>query len=120
MKSTMMSRHSTMHQKRVSRSSTVKAAILLLLALCGWPSPASAQGRSARPVPRVGVVVKTLLTLFLAFGWQTTASLQTYTLAPSPHLFALDASGNIINAGCIWTYLTGTSTAATTYRDRKS
>ena len=51
----------------------------------------------------------------LAFALPSPAWGQTYTLAPSPHLIALNNSGTIINAGCIWTYLTGTSTEAATY-----
>ena len=51
----------------------------------------------------------------LAFSLPSPAWGQTYTLAPSPHLVALNNSGTIINSGCIWTYLTGTSTAADTY-----
>lgn len=62
-----------------------------------------------------GTVKAIILLLLALFGWPNLTAAQTYTLAPSPHLFALDASGNIINAGCIWTYLTGTSTLATTY-----
>ena len=51
----------------------------------------------------------------LAFVLPSPAFSQTYTLAPSPHLVALNNSGTIISSGCIWTYLTGTSTEAATY-----
>ena len=51
----------------------------------------------------------------LAFVLPSPAFSQTYTLAPSPHLVALNNSGTIISSGCVWTYLTGTSTPATTY-----
>jgi hypothetical protein len=42
---------------------------------------------------------------------------QTYTISPPPFLLAQNNSGVIINNACIWTYLAGTSTAATTYSD---
>lgn len=45
------------------------------------------------------------------------AATQTYTIMPSPFQVALDNSGNIINNGCIWTYVAGTSTAASTFSD---
>ena len=64
---------------------------------------------SQRVLNRISLWILALL------AFASPAASQTYTLAPSPHLFALDASGNIINAGCVWTYLTGTSTPAATY-----
>lgn len=54
-----------------------------------------------------------ILLLFLP----SVASAQNYTISPSPFLTALDNSGNIINGACIWTYLAGTTTPATTYSD---
>lgn len=62
-----------------------------------------------------GIAAKALITLLLALGWQETASLQTYTLAPEAVPVVLDNSGNIVNLGCVWTYLAGTSTLTTTY-----
>jgi hypothetical protein len=38
-----------------------------------------------------------------------------YTISPSPFLLAQDNSGKIINNACVWTYVAGTTTAATTY-----
>lgn len=58
--------------------------------------------------------IRTLIVALCLLGWPAIASSQTYTLAPFPPTI-LNNSGNIINGGCIWTYLTGTSTAATTY-----
>lgn len=42
---------------------------------------------------------------------------QSYTIAPSPFLFATDATGRVINNACVWTYAAGTTTPATTYSD---
>ena len=58
--------------------------------------------------------VKWWIVLLFAVLWPATASPQTYTLAPFPPT-VFDNSGNIISSGCIWTFLTGTTTAATTY-----
>jgi hypothetical protein len=40
---------------------------------------------------------------------------QTYTATPSPFQLAQDNSGKIINNACVWTYVAGSTTAATTY-----
>lgn len=45
------------------------------------------------------------------------ADAQSYTLAPTPYQTFLDNSGKIVNNGCIWTYIAGTTTAITTYAD---
>ncbi len=37
------------------------------------------------------------------------------TISPSPYLTIFDNSGLIVNAGCVWTYLSGTSTPVATY-----
>lgn len=42
-------------------------------------------------------------------------TLQAQTLTPSPFQTMFNNSGVIINAGCVWTYLTGTSTPVATY-----
>jgi len=60
--------------------------------------------------------IKGLIVLLLAaLLWPNLAAAQTYTVAPPPFQTVLDNSGNIVNAGCVWTYLAGTTTAATTY-----
>jgi hypothetical protein len=46
-----------------------------------------------------------------------TVNAQTYTLAPAPYQTFLSNAGVIVNNGCIWTYLAGTTTNATTYSD---
>ncbi len=40
---------------------------------------------------------------------------QAQTISPSPYLTIFDNSGLIVNAGCVWTYLSGTSTPVATY-----
>ncbi len=42
-------------------------------------------------------------------------SVQAQTISPSPYLTIFDNSGLIVNAGCVWTYLSGTSTPVATY-----
>ncbi len=42
-------------------------------------------------------------------------SVQAQTLSPSPYQTIFDNSGLIVNAGCVWTYLSGTSTPVATY-----
>jgi hypothetical protein len=49
--------------------------------------------------------------------WSSQAFAQTYTLSPPPFLLAQSNSGVIINNACVWTYVAGTSTPATTYSD---
>ena len=56
-----------------------------------------------------------ILLLLSLCAWPNLAAGQTYTISPSPFLTALDNSGNIINGSCIWVYLAGTTTPATTY-----
>lgn len=56
--------------------------------------------------------------LFLALLFAlvaVSANAQTYTISPPPFLTAFDNNGRIINNACVWTYLAGTTTAATTY-----
>ena len=60
--------------------------------------------------------VKGLILLLLALcGWPNPAASQTYTIMPAPYGTVLDNSGNIVNAGCVWTYLAGGTTPTTTY-----
>lgn len=59
--------------------------------------------------------VKTAIIAALLALWPAFAQAQTYTVAPPPFQTVLDNSGNIVNAGCVWTYAAGTSTPATTY-----
>lgn len=58
--------------------------------------------------------MKRLLALLFAL-LPAFASAQTYTIAPPPFLTAFDNVGHIINNACVWTYLAGTTTGATTY-----
>lgn len=44
------------------------------------------------------------------------ASAQTYTLAPNPYQKVTNSSNVIVPLGCVWTYLVGTTTPATTYQ----
>lgn len=59
--------------------------------------------------------MRRLWLLLLLVLLPVSVSAQTYTISPPPFLTALDNSGKIINNGCIWTYVAGTTTAATTY-----
>ena len=70
--------------------------------------------RLARVSRRASQAIQAAIVALCLLGWPAIASSQTYTLAPFPPTI-LDNSGNIISAGCVWTYLTGTTTAATTY-----
>lgn len=56
-----------------------------------------------------------LLALLTCLLLPSLAHAQTYTITPSPFQTAFDNSGKIINGSCIWTYVAGTTTAATTY-----
>jgi hypothetical protein len=47
----------------------------------------------------------------------TNAAAQSYTIAPPPFQVTTDNNGRIINGGCVWTYLAGTTTATPTYSD---
>jgi len=42
----------------------------------------------------------------------------TGTLSPSPYLTIVDANGATISGACVWTYIAGTSSQATTYTDK--
>ena len=57
-----------------------------------------------------------VLALGVVLGWPIAAHAQTYTLAPPPVLEIRNASGVIVNAGCIRTMLTGTTTDVVTYQ----
>src|SRR5581483_2212225 len=57
-----------------------------------------------------------VLILLLACATHRVAG-QGYTISPPPFLTALDNSGHIINNACVWTYVAGTTTPATTYSD---
>lgn len=61
--------------------------------------------------------IRAIVLLIGLLGMASVASAQSYTISPSPFLTALDNSGHIINGGCVWTYVAGTTTAATTYAD---
>jgi hypothetical protein len=64
-----------------------------------------------RPMKKLSIGALSILLLLGGLR----ASAQTGTIAPSPFLPVLDNSGHIINAACVWTYVAGTTTLATTY-----
>ena len=64
---------------------------------------------------RTNIGSRLIVLLLALLGVPNLAAGQSYTLAPSPFQTALDNSGNIINAACVWTYTAGTTTAVTTY-----
>lgn len=72
---------------------------------------------SAKAPRTTSIVQREIVLLFALLSAALPASAQTYTAAPSPFLLAQNNSGAIINNACIWTYVVGTLTAATTYSD---
>lgn len=68
---------------------------------------------SQRRSSQRGIV--TALIVLLGLLGPTAAFAQTFTLAPPPYQTVLDNSGNIVNAGCVWTYVAGTVTPVDTY-----
>ncbi len=62
-------------------------------------------------------IMRVIVALCVLLGGASSASAQSYSISPSPFLTVLDNSGHIVNNACVWTYVAGTSTAATTYSD---
>lgn len=62
-------------------------------------------------------MTKRFLLVLACLLWPLSLHAQTYTISPSPNLLVLDANANPVNASCVWTYVAGTSTPATTYSD---
>lgn len=79
----------------------------------------NARRRIVQAYPDMGVVsgVARALLVLMAVLCPGVLSAQTYTISPSPFLIAQNNSGAIINNACVWTYVAGTTTAATTYSD---
>lgn len=80
---------------------TVKSAAKTSRAVNIWSRSASV----------IAAIVLALLALAMP------ADAQSYTLAPTPYQTFLDNSGKIVNNGCVWTYIAGTTTPVTTYAD---
>lgn len=57
-----------------------------------------------------------LLALSLLF-WAAPSFAATGTITPSPFQVVLDNNGDPINLACVWTYVAGSSTLASTYTD---
>lgn len=62
-------------------------------------------------------IIRVIVALCALLGAASIGSAQSYSISPSPFLTVLDNSGHIVNNACVWTYLAGTSTPATTYSD---
>lgn len=60
-------------------------------------------------------MMRRLLLLLALITLPSLASAQSYTITPTPFQTAFDNSGRIINGACVWTYVAGTTTPATTY-----
>jgi hypothetical protein len=75
------------------------------------------KGYSTVPHSRLSVWPSVIAAILLLLVCPKVARAQSYTLMPSPFQTALDNSGHIINNACVWTYLAGTTTPATTYTD---
>lgn len=82
-----------------------------------------ARVRSASAIPkatsrttlRVNAICRTLL---LALACCLLPSLSwAQAVMPTPYQTVFDNSGNVVSGACVWTYLAGTTTPATTYAD---
>jgi hypothetical protein len=60
-------------------------------------------------------VARRMFLALLALALPAIAAAQTYTIAPPAYQLVTTDAGRTVNGGCIWTYLAGTTTAATTY-----
>lgn len=71
---------------------------------------------STRQCSKVVRLLIAILGLWLS-PFSGTAAAQSYTIMPQPFGVVQDNSGHIVSGGCVWTYVAGTTTAATTYSD---
>lgn len=55
-------------------------------------------------------------TIYSLIAWSL-CSAQTATLTPSPYQLVTDSNNAPVNLACVWTYVAGTTTPATTYSD---
>lgn len=62
------------------------------------------------------LAVCALIALLVAVGLDVRRG-AAQTISPSPFQIEFDNSGKIVNNGCIWTYVAGTTTPATTWSD---
>lgn len=60
--------------------------------------------------------VRAAIALFL-LALPSVVAAQSYTISPSPFQVVLNNAGLIVNNACVWTYVAGSSTPATTYSD---
>lgn len=61
--------------------------------------------------------IAAILTLLGLLCGVNSAQAQSFTIMPAPFQTAFGNSGLIINNACVWSYLAGTTTPATTYAD---
>lgn len=62
--------------------------------------------------------MKRFLTFLLLLACASPVYAQKETLMPSIRQTVLNAAGQLVNGGCVWTYLAGTTTPTNTYTDQ--